>query len=194
MTALHQAVGERREPVRLGEHLDPSPAIRGFGVPQPTDALGVVTEGRAELEGVGDVVERRRGPGVVEVDERHRIPVAPHHVPGSAVAVAHELAGSRCSGRARPVSRPAAGGTSAPRRDTDAGDVRTRAGRRRARHTPSCARRSRRGRTRGSRDPRGRSRARVALRRSPPPRDTGAVRARQASTVRRDGAPCRRCA
>jgi hypothetical protein len=50
---------------------------------------------------VGDVEERRRGPGVVEVDEAGDALAVPDAVPGAEVAVADDLAGCAGAPRAR---------------------------------------------------------------------------------------------
>ena len=84
--------------VAVAEDLDPAAPAGRLGVAQPAQAFEVVPARRGVFQRVGDVEDRRCGPGVVEVDETGDTLAVPDPVPGPEVAVADDLAGAQVPG------------------------------------------------------------------------------------------------
>lgn len=83
----------RREPVRLGESLRSPPSVRRCGIVQRLDADAIVAKRRHVLKGVGDVVDGPGRPGIVPIQDAHRLGAPSHQVPPPEVTVTYELAG-----------------------------------------------------------------------------------------------------
>ena len=119
-TALEELAAARDLIVEDRHHLAPRTLVRGrrcrrragdgcgrSARPQPKRLLDSSSIGHAHAGEAGEIVDRTARSGEVEVEQRHRLAVAEHHVLEAHIVVAHDRAAPQVGHLVAPAVRPA---------------------------------------------------------------------------------------